>query len=213
MKKISKYLDFFIKLFWIFLLGSFFGFVVETIYAFIKSGGHYIIRKGLIYGPLIQVYGLGAMAYYILLLNVQDAKKVFLYSFFMGGVLEYICSYLQEIIFNTISWDYSGTFLNINGRTNFLYCIYWGLIGLAFLKIFWPLVPKLDNITNSKKWRIITYVLMFLLTFDIIISFLACSRQSERAKNIPPKNNIDIFLDNKYPDEYLNKIYNTKIEK
>lgn len=39
------------KLFWIFILGSFFGYVVETIYAFIKSGGHFVIRQGLLYGP------------------------------------------------------------------------------------------------------------------------------------------------------------------
>ena len=68
---IKKSWIFFIKLFWIFILGSFFGYIVETIYAYIISGGHFVVRQGLVYGPFIQVYGLGAMIYYILLLKTQ----------------------------------------------------------------------------------------------------------------------------------------------
>ncbi len=211
MEKMKKAWNFVIKLFWIFILGSFFGYIVETIYAFIKSGGHFVIRQGLLYGPFIQVYGLGAMTYYILLLKTQDTKKVFFLSFFMGGLLEYMCSYLQELIFGSVSWDYSGTFLNINGRTNFQYCIYWGIIGIIFLKIFWRFVPKLDNVVNSKKWRIITYLLMIFILFDISVSCIACIRQEERKQNIAPKNSLDVFLDNKYPDDFMNKIYNNRI--
>lgn len=51
MEKIKRAWIFFMKLFWFFILGSFFGYVVETIYAFIKSGGHFVIRQGLLYGP------------------------------------------------------------------------------------------------------------------------------------------------------------------
>lgn len=211
MEKIKRAWIFFMKLFWIFILGSFFGYVVETIYAFIKSGGHFVIRQGLLYGPFIQVYGLGAMAYYILLLKTQEPKKVFILSFFIGGLLEFICSYLQEIIFGSVSWDYSGTFLNINGRTNLQYCIYWGIIGIVFLKFFWRFTPNLDNIINSKKWRIITYILMAFMLFDITISCVACARQNERKHDIPPKNSFDVFLDNKYPDEFMDKMYNNRI--
>ena len=208
---IKKSWIFFIKLFWIFILGSFFGYIVETIYAYIISGGHLVVRQGLVYGPFIQVYGLGAMIYYILLLKTQDTKKVFIYSFFMGGALEYICSFMQEIFLKSISWDYSGSFLNLNGRTNFVYCIFWGLIGIAFLKIFWRFVPNLDKVVSSKKWRFITYILMIFIFFDITISCMACTRQNERHKNIPPKNSLDSFLDTKYPDDFMNKIYNNKI--
>lgn len=41
---------------------------------------------------------------------------------------------------------------------------------------------------------------------------MAASRQQERHNDIPAKNQIDIYLDNTYPDEYLDKIYNNKIE-
>ena len=126
------------------------GHEVHLCYYDFDSRGH---RCRYVNDKVIADYGLGAMAYYILLLKTQDTKKVFILSFLMGGLLEFICSYLQEIIFGSVSWDYSGTFLNINGRTNFQYCIYWGIIGIVFLKIFWRFTPNLDNIINSKKRR------------------------------------------------------------
>ncbi len=52
----------------------------------------------------------------------------------MGGTLEYLCSFFQEILFGTISWNYSDLFLNLNGRTSILYCFYWGIIAVVFLK-------------------------------------------------------------------------------
>ena len=75
------------------------------------------IRQGLIYGPFIQVYGMGALAFYFLVKTEQDPKKLFFKGMIMGGVLEYLCSFFQEIFFGSVSWDYSNLFLNLNGRT------------------------------------------------------------------------------------------------
>ena len=50
------------------------------------------------------------------------------------------------------------------------------------------------------------------MTADIVISCMAGARQDERHKNIPPKNDVDVFLDNTYPDEFLDKVYNNKKE-
>ena len=48
------------------------------------------------------------------------------------------------------------------------------------------------------------------MTFDIAISSMAAVRQEERRKDIPPKNSVDVFLDETYPDERMDKIYNNK---
>ena len=200
-----KYWKFILKIFILFFIGSIFGCLIETIYAIIKTGS-FQVRQGLIYGPFIPIYGLGTILFYLILLTTKKPLNIFLISIIMGGLLEIICSIVQENIFGTISWDYSNTFLNIYGRTNLQYSIYWGLIGLLFLKLF-PLVDKIDLIAENKKWRIITYILMLFILIDIVISSLACLRQFERYKGIEAKNYIDIFLDIHYPDEFLNKIY------
>ena len=53
---------------------------------------------------------------------------------------------------------------------------------------------------------------MIFMIFDITISCMAANRQKERHNNVPAKNQIDVFLDNKYPDEYLDRVYDNKKE-
>lgn len=207
--KVIKVVNFIMKIFWIFILGSVFGFVAEMLYATVYTRT-LVIRRGLIYGPFVQVYGMGAVAYYFLITKYKEPKDAFFAGMIMGGVLEYLCSFFQEILFGTISWDYSNFFFNLNGRTCLLYCVYWGIIAVAFLKIVYPWLEKIEPLLYKKGIRIFTVFLMIFMTFDITISALASNRQSERRKNIQPKNDLDIFLDKAYPDEFLDRIYNNK---
>ena len=61
-----------IKLFWLFVIGSFAGYIFETIITICQ--GHYEVRKGLIYGLFIPVYGIGLVAYHIVLSNIKFNK-------------------------------------------------------------------------------------------------------------------------------------------
>ena len=209
--KDKKVINFIIIIFWIFVIGSIFGFFAEMLYALVYTRA-LEIRQGLIYGPFIQVYGMGAIAYYILISKVKEPKEAFGCGMIMGGALEYLCSFLQEIFFGTISWDYSKLFMNLNGRTSLLYCVYWGIIAVIFLKIIYPWLERIEPLIYKKGIRVFTVFFMIFMTFDITISIIAANREEERHKNIPPKNSIDVFLDKAYPDELLDKIYNNKIE-
>ena len=207
-KKIIIYI---VKIFWIFVIGSIFGFFAEMLYALVYTRA-LEVRQGLIYGPFIQIYGIGAVAYYILISNVQDPKKAFFSGMIMGGILEYLCSFFQEIFFGTISWDYSNLFMNVNGRTCLLYCVYWGIIAVLFLKLVYPLLLKIEPFIYKKGVKIVTVFMMLFMTFDIVISCMAGNRQKERHKNIPANSMVDEFLDRAYPDELLDRIYNNKKE-
>ena len=207
--KDKKIINFIIRIFWVFVIGSIFGFFIEMLYVFVYSRA-IEIRQGLIYGPFIQVYGMGAVAYYLLISKVKNPKQAFFYGMIMGGVLEYLCSFFQEIFFGTVSWDYKDMFMNLNGRTSLLYCVYWGIIAIAFLKIIYPWLEKIDYLIYRKKVRVFTVFFMIFMTFDIAISCMAADRQQKRHENIPPQNIIDEFLDQNYPDELLDKIYNNK---
>lgn len=209
MKK--KIINYIIKIFWIFIIGSVFGFFAEMLYALVYTRT-IEIRHGLIYGPFIQIYGMGAVAYYILISKIQDPKKAFFSGIIMGSILEYLCSFFQEIFFGTISWDYSDLFMNLNGRTSLLYGIYWGIIAVIYLKIAYPAFEKMEVLFDKKSIRIITVFFMLFMTFDITISCMAGNRQQQRHQNIPAKGVLDKFLDRTYPDELLDRIYNNKKE-
>lgn len=205
----KKIINYIIKIFWIFVIGSVFGFLAEMLYALVYTRT-LEIRQGLIYGPFIQIYGMGAVAYYLLISNIQEPQKAFLYGMAMGGALEYLCSFFQEIFFGTISWEYSHLFLNLNGRTSLLYCVYWGVIAIVYLKVVYPAFQKMEPLLEKKSIRIITVFFMLFMVFDITISCMAGNRQQERRQNIPAKGTVDEFLDRAYPDVLLDRIYSNK---
>ena len=200
-----------IIIFWIFIIGSIAGFIFEITVVFFQKG-HFELRQGLIYGPFIPVYGIGAMCYYIVLskIKIKNKVQIFLITMILGGITEYLCSFIQEKAFGTISWDYSYLPFNINGRTSLLHCIYWGIGGVLYITYIEPLLNKMIDKTNMKAFDLITIILSIFIVFDISISWMAADRQTERKNDIEPQNHLDLFLDKNYPDEYMNRIFNNK---
>ena len=202
------------KIFILFMIGSIIGYIVEMIVALVQEG-HLESRQGVIYGPFTPIYGIGIVVYYLCFnkIKTRNKKKIFLISMLIGGVIEYLCSFLQEKIFETVSWDYSNWILNINGRTTLIHCTYWGLAGLLYMSLIEPIIPKIEEIIQKNTIKVITAGVAILMIFNITISSMAAIRQKERKYNIEPTSNIDIFLDKNYPDEYMDKIFANKIEK
>ena len=210
-KEENKILRKIVKVFWVFVIGSIIGYLLEMMVGLVQNG-HFVSKQGLIYGPFSQVYGIGLVIYYLVIPNNKKNIEIFLISMFLGGIVEYIFSYLQETFFGTISWDYSNLLFNINGRTSLLHCIYWGIGGILFSKYIKPQIEKIDCLCPKIWFKVLTIFLAIFVVFDIIISSLACKRQEERKEGIEAKNNIEIFLDKTYTDEVLNKIYSNARE-
>ena len=104
----KKILNELIKVFWVFIIGSIIGYIVEMIVGILQNG-HLVSRQGLLIGPFIQVYGIGLVSYYLVISRTKNMSnvKIFIISMILGGVVEYLFSYFQEKLFGTISWDYS----------------------------------------------------------------------------------------------------------
>ena len=76
--KIKRYNKFYNKkYFGFFVIGSIFGFFAEMIYGAVYTRT-IVIRQGLVYGPFIQIYGMGAVAYYLLVSKIKNPKEAFL---------------------------------------------------------------------------------------------------------------------------------------
>lgn len=120
----------FYKFFWIFTIGSVIGFVVETIWCLVTNG-HFEVRSSFVLGPFTIVYGIGAVVLYLGLRKVDRSKtgRIFLFGVVGGTVVELIASWIQEVAFGTVSWDYSNLPLNINGRVCLLCSVFWGAGG------------------------------------------------------------------------------------
>ena len=131
------------KIVWIFMISCIVGFLVETLWCLIKHG--YIeSRQSLVWGPFSVAYGMGAVVLTLALYKVKDAPvwKVFGVSFIVGTITEYICSLGQQIVFGSVAWDYSNMPFNLNGRICLLYSVFWGILGIFWIKDIYPRMAK-----------------------------------------------------------------------
>lgn len=209
-----------IKLFWIFVIASLIGCIVETIFCIVQEG-QFKVRQGVIYGPFIPVYGVGAIIFYLVVpkvtgATIENAKqinngKIFLYTMILGGVTEYLFSYAQECIFGTVSWEYGNMPLNLNGRTSLIYCLVWGVGGIIFIKCLYPHTQKLDKLNYmSANMKLATSAFILFMIFNVTISTLAGYRQYERTMNIEATTRLEQFLDRHYPDKVMDVIFSNK---
>lgn len=182
-----------------FIIYSFVGYVVETLFALINYN---VLesRKSFLYGPFCGIYGVGAVVL-ILMLRYFNKNN---YTLFFGGclvgsVVEYVISFLGEVLFDARWWDYSKRFLNINGRICLLYSLFWGILALMLMKIINPQVDKFINFVkknvNLRTLKIIVCVGSLFMIVNALISGIAMNlflmRMSvENDLNIKNKENV-----------------------
>ena len=114
------------------IAGSFAGVVVEMLWCLVTNG-YLESRAGLVYGPFNLLYGAGAALLTVCLYKYRNRgyQLSFAGGFLVGSVLEYVCSWGQEVLLGSRSWDYSHMPLNINGRICFVYSLFWGVFPFA----------------------------------------------------------------------------------
>ena len=196
----------FYQLFWIFFIGCIFGWLVEVLYDLVLLG-KFVNHSSLIYGPIGGAYGIGAVliAWFLNKFEGSSYLKIFLVSFALGTIGEYIMSWGMELVLGFTAWDYSHLFLNINGRVCLLYSLFWGVLGILWVKWIMPFLEKTINKLPLKIGKVMMYLLIIFLVFDIAISYMAVARQKQRASSIQPQNKWEEFLDKHYTDEFLEK--------
>lgn len=198
----------FTKLFYLFVIGSFIGTILETIWAFCVDG-HFEMRVGMVYGPFIPVYGGGACFLTAALYKLYKLNDtlVFVISAFVGAGFEYFCSWLQEQMFGTVSWDYSDTPFNLDGRTNLMYALIWGFLGLVWVRYLYPWTAKLIEKIPKRAGAIITTFLIVFMAFNGFMSVTATARWTHRTEGVPASNSFEEYLDEKFDNEKMEFLF------
>lgn len=203
----------FYKLTCLFFIGAFLGDLVETVFCYATTGV-LMSRSSVIYGPFSIVWGLGCMLLTALLYQYRDKsdRYIFLAGTVLGGAYEYICSVFTELVFGTVFWDYSAIPFNLGGRINLLYCFFWGIAAVVWLKMVYPLFSRWIERWPKKPATIATNIMVVLMIVNMVISGLALARYTERKTTTPSKSAAGVFLDRHYPDTLIERVYpNAKI--
>lgn len=196
------------KLLLICFIGSFLGVVIELLYCFVTNG-YFESRSGLIYGPFNLLYGVGTVALSAALYKFRNRGKwlSFLGGFLVGSAVEYLCSWAQELVFGSRSWDYSHLPLNLNGRICLMYSLFWGLLGVIWVKDIYPRMAKWILKIPNKFGKIITWVIVVFFIFNATMTCISVYRWSERLKNIEPTNQFMEFIDERFPNERMEHVF------
>ena len=157
-------------LFLIFMLGCFVGWIYEEIFYWFTEG--MLRNRGLLYGPWLPIYGVGALGIYALKPLKRNPILLFTLCIAVSGVVEYIIGFAGVYLFGMRLWDYRGLFLNISGIICFRSVISFGVMGLAFHYFLEPIGEKMYQKTSFNIIKTACTLLIVLLFIDCIMSFL-----------------------------------------
>ena len=154
----------------IFLSMSMFGWLWEVGMHLVSYGE--FVNRGALHGPWLPIYGTGA----VLILTVlnrfrKNPALEFGAAIVLCGFLEYMTSLVMEIVTGgTKWWDYSGYFLNLNGRICAEGLLVFGIGGLAIVYIIAPVIDDLMGRLNERKVMTVCTVLLVLFLADAVYS-------------------------------------------
>lgn len=196
------------KLVWLFFIGAFLGDIAETIWCYVTTG-RLMSRSSVIYGPFSVVWGIAIVMLTLLLDRYKDKpdRYIFVFGTVVGGAYEYICSVFTELVFGTVFWDYSHIPFNLGGRINLLFCFFWGIAALIWLKFVYPFLSRLIEKVPKRAGTWLSRLFVVFMACNMAVSALALARYSGRAAGEPAENAIERFLDEHYTDERMERIY------
>lgn len=125
----------------LFFLLSFAGWLWEVMIYLVRDGN--FVNRGVLTGPWLPVYGAGGV-----LLSLLSGKasgkpvRVFVISLTVCSVLEYLASWYLETYWGVRWWDYTGSFLNLNGRICLAGSLMFGVGGVLLVCLAGPFLKK-----------------------------------------------------------------------
>lgn len=158
---INRYYDLLSCIFICFVF-SVFGWAFELIMQLMKTGTY--VNMSSLHGPWIPLYGLcGIILMTMIQKIVEWPVPAFLSIVTIYSALEYILNWLVEYELNIVLIDYSGYFMNLNGRTFLGGSVFFGLLGCGFL---YYLAPKWDDFFKKfPKWLRISVCVLICVAF------------------------------------------------
>ncbi len=181
-----------------FIIYSIVGWAIETAFGMLTKG---VIesRKSFLYGPFCGIYGIGAV---VMILGLQRFNKnnysLFFGGFLIGSIVEYVISWIGEMIFHVVWWDYSDMAFNINGRICIIFSFFWGILAIYLMSYFNPKMDKLIDKFSPRFLKIFSILGVTILLIDCLITGFALKMFYTR---LIDNYNVQISNAQEYADE------------
>lgn len=166
-----------------FYIFAFAGWIWESSFCSIRD--RKLINRGFLIGPILPIYGFGAVSVYVLLRPFSGtASLLYVMGMLVATVLEYITSWLLEVVFHTKWWDYAEEPYNFNGRVALIPSMFWGILSLLMFDVLQPAASYLiEQIPRETGEKLLT-LLLVITAADIIYAVITMVNFRKQLENL-----------------------------
>ena len=154
----------------IFALISFGGWVYETIYCSVVEGE--FTKRGFLFGPTCPIYGIGALAVWLVLGQISNPFIVFIIGGFLATVIEYSTGLFLERRFKKKWWDYSMFKFNLHGRICPQASAVFGAFSVTSVFVLVPAMLDILMIFSKHTVSVVAFIVVTLYFLDTVASLL-----------------------------------------
>lgn len=154
----------------IFALISFGGWVYETIYCSVVEGE--FTKRGFLFGPTCPIYGIGALAVWLVLGQISNPIIVFFIGAVLATVIEYSTGLFLERRFKKKWWDYSMFKFNLHGRICPQASAVFGAFSVTSVFVLVPTMLNILMIFSKHTVSVVAFIVVTLYFLDTVASLL-----------------------------------------
>lgn len=166
-----------------FLIYSFIGWLVESIYVSILQ--RHWVNRGFLFLPLCPIYGFGGVLFLFFCRPfTQWPAAVFLISAVVASILEYFTSWFLEAVFGIRWWDYRNERLNLKGRVCLKNSIIFGLMGFMATYLVSDAVDDLAARIPENLLQEGTSIAFAIILFDTAWTVASLLQLSEKLRTL-----------------------------
>lgn len=154
----------------IFALISFGGWVYETIYCSVVEGE--FTKRGFLFGPTCPIYGIGAIAEWLVLGQISNPIIVFIIGAVLATVIEYSTGLFLERRFKKKWWDYSMFKFNLHGRICPQASAVFGAFSVTSVFVLVPAMLNILMIFSKHTVSVVAFIVVTLYFLDTVASLL-----------------------------------------
>ncbi len=169
-KNIEFFVQYLPQMVIIFALISFGGWVYETIYCSVVEGE--FTKRGFLFGPTCPIYGIGALAVWLVLGQISNPFIVFIIGGFLATVIEYSTGLFLERRFKKKWWDYSMFKFNLHGRICPQASAVFGAFSVTSVFILVPAMLNILMLFSRHTISVLAFIVVTLYFLDTVASLL-----------------------------------------
>lgn len=153
-----------------FFIYCFLGWVWESCYVSAKNREW--INRGFLHGPMLPIYGSGAIIVLICTIGVRDQIVLnFLFGMIGATILEYVTGACMERLFRVRYWDYSHMPLNLKGYICLPVSLGWGVFSVLLVRVIHVPIENLVLQIPERIAEVVSVVCSSAFAVDFTLSF------------------------------------------